>query len=145
MIETRPTKRTAFSYLLDVTSATCVIGVVVLLLIPHVQAARERARRSYCKNNLSCGCGPCRNGVWFDKDYNLVDASYCLPDASMPMYVQVGDGPLTTVDALPLALPHHKVLEAFNAFEIAKQEYERRHPGLYPRMRQLGQAKTPDL
>jgi len=81
MPKTSSAPRSAFT-LVELLVVIAIIGVLVALLLPAVQAAREAARRSECKNKLK------QVGLSIQ---NFNDAKKCLPTGGDAIFPQIGN------------------------------------------------------
>jgi prepilin-type N-terminal cleavage/methylation domain-containing protein len=90
--------------LIEVLVVIAIIGLIVALLLPAVQAAREAARRMQCANNL--------------KQIGLALHGYHDAVGSLPW----GQGPFGWNDwgALALVLPHMEQGDLFNGINFSQ-------------------------
>jgi prepilin-type N-terminal cleavage/methylation domain-containing protein len=105
---TSPRLRPRGFTLVELLVVIAIIGILVALLLPAIQSAREAARRIQCTNKLK------QIGLAF---LNYESARKQLPLAYTPNYVNpngVGTGPCGNINYVPAAAangkPHHFVL-----------------------------------
>jgi prepilin-type N-terminal cleavage/methylation domain-containing protein/prepilin-type processing-associated H-X9-DG protein len=94
--------RRAFT-LIELLVVIAIIGILIALLLPAVQSAREAARRSQCVNNLK------QIGI---AAHNYHDTRGCLPGAYLAY-------PTTEFSALSQMLPHMEQTNVYNSINFS--------------------------
>jgi prepilin-type N-terminal cleavage/methylation domain-containing protein/prepilin-type processing-associated H-X9-DG protein len=92
--------------LIELLVVIAIIGVLVALLLPAVQSAREAARRSQCVNNLK------QLGIAI---HNFHDVQGHLPSSSRP----AGLTSAPRIAGLTLLLPYFEQNNVYNAFNLS--------------------------
>ena len=96
----RPSPRTPGFTLVELLVVIAVIGLLVALLLPAVQAARQSARRVECKNNLR------QVGLAFEQYFQVNGG----PKAKFPVVAVRPGSPVLNPDGLPGL---HDILKPF--------------------------------
>ncbi len=92
--------------LVELLVVITIIGVLVGLLLPAVQAARESARRMQCSNNL--------------KQTMLAVHSYHEAQGAFPIgAAETGSPEFTCVSWMMAVLPHLEMINVYNEFDLA--------------------------
>ncbi len=98
-----PGRRTGFT-LIELLVVIAIIAILVSLLLPAVQQAREAARRTQCRNNL--------------KQMGLAVHNYHDVHNRLPM--NDPNGTLTSVSTFTIILPHIDQANAFQLYDFTK-------------------------
>jgi prepilin-type N-terminal cleavage/methylation domain-containing protein len=134
------TRRTAFT-LVELLVVVAIIGVLVALLLPAVQAAREASRRTHCANNLR-QLGVAAQlyhdaqqhfpGSWVNGDENVAWGLELLPHLEQAAFYQAWDHEANWWEGrnIPLVATPLAVFKCPTASSPATHEFS--HPGKPP-------------
>jgi prepilin-type N-terminal cleavage/methylation domain-containing protein/prepilin-type processing-associated H-X9-DG protein len=101
-------KRSGFT-LIELLVVIAIIGVLVSLLLPAVQSAREAARRAQCTNNLK------QIGLAV---HNFESANSKFPDGAGPVPTATGVGPYIRSSVQALILPYLEQSSLYGTFNF---------------------------
>jgi len=111
--------------LIELLVVIAIIGVLIALLLPAVQMAREAARRSQCSNNL--------------KQIGLAlhnyESTYRVFPTGLDMYTQVGGGTVTFSNGMYQLLPYIEQADQYNLynFDFTSRHNSRNSTALFTR------------
>ena len=103
------TPRRAFT-LVELLAVIAIIGILVALLLPAIQAAREAARRTSCKNNL--------------KQIGLAVANFESTRGYLPAGADWEAGKIARGSALIFILPYLEDNAIYDAFDFKKDDVD---------------------
>ena len=113
--------RRAFT-LVELLVVITIIGILIALLLPAVQAAREAARRSHCVNNLKQLGLAVQNYVSTHNVFPPGGISYCFPSGG------TFDNPCKSLNGLVFLLPYCEQQAVYSQFDFNKAVCDYRHP-----------------